>query len=112
MPLASYADANTLRHVTSHDITTLLRTHARLLGPAYGFLPQHISARSLRASGAMALLCAQVDSDVIQLLGRWRSDEMLRYLHVQAEPVMRNFSSCMISGGSYHLLPNTSVPMF
>jgi hypothetical protein len=59
----------------------------------------------------MALLCAQVDSDVIRLLGRWRSDEMLRYLHVQAEPVMRDFSRRMLLGGSFTLLPNQAVPI-
>ena len=47
-------------------------------------LPADVSARSLRAAGAMALLCADVDSDRIRLLGRWQSDQMFRYLHVQA----------------------------
>jgi hypothetical protein len=40
----------------------------------------------------MALLCAKVDTDLIQLLGRWRSDLMLRYLQVQAQPVMQKFA--------------------
>jgi hypothetical protein len=60
----------------------------------------------------MALLCAQVDTNVIRLLGRWRSDEMLRYLTVQAAPVMRDFSSRMLNHGSFTLLPNSDVPMF
>jgi hypothetical protein len=60
----------------------------------------------------MALLCAQVDTDVIRLLGRWRSDEMLRYLHIQAEPVMRDFARRMLVGGSFTLLPNQTVPLF
>jgi hypothetical protein len=34
----------------------------------------------------MALLNGGVDTDIIRLIGRWRSDKMLRYLHVQAEP--------------------------
>jgi hypothetical protein len=59
----------------------------------------------------MALLCAHVDTDVIRLLGRWRSDEMLRYLHVQAEPVMRDFSRLMLAGGAFNLLPNQDVPL-
>jgi hypothetical protein len=57
----------------------------------------------------MALLCANVDTDRIRLLGRWRSDEMLRYLHVQAEPLMRNFSSLMLTGGHFTLIPNHEV---
>lgn len=36
----------------------------------------------------MALLCAGVDSDRLQLIGRWRSDEMFRYLNVQAQLIM------------------------
>ena len=74
------------------------------MGPSVGISPSDISARSLRASGAMALLCAQVDSDTIRLLGRWRSDEMLRYLHVQAQPVMKNFARRMLEGGHYTML--------
>jgi hypothetical protein len=59
----------------------------------------------------MALLCAHVDTDVIRLLGRWRSDEMLRYLHVQAEPIMRDFLQRMLAGGAFTLLPNQDVPI-
>ena len=77
-----------------------------------GFLPQDVSARCLRAAGANALLCGGVDTDVIRLLGRWRSDEMLRYLHTQAGPVLRDFSRKMLAGGSFTLIPNQHVPTF
>ena len=107
-PLASYSDpsASILRLITPSDITSLLRLAVTVLGNAHGFRPTDVSARSLRAAGAMALLCADVDSDRIRLLGRWQSDQMFRYLHVQAEPLMRNFSSRMLQGGNYALLPN------
>ena len=113
-PLALYwhHPTNTLHRITPTDLTQLLRLAVQLLGPAHGFLPNHISARSLRAAGAMALLCANIlDSDCIRLLGRWRSDEMLRYLHVQAEPIMHHFSSRMLAGGNFTLLPNQHVPL-
>jgi hypothetical protein len=112
-PLASYwtAENHTWTRITPADITTTLRVATLLLGPALGFLPSDISARSLRASGAMALLCANIDTDRIRLIGRWRSDEMLRYLHVQAAPLMRHLSSQMITGGHYALLPNHHVPL-
>jgi len=111
-PLATYYDNhNRPRPVKPADITESLRASTAILGPSVGFLPKDISARSLRAAGAMALLCAQVDKDVIRLLGRWRSDEMLRYLHVQAEPVMRHFAQRMLSGGAFTLLPNQDVPI-
>ena len=60
----------------------------------------------------MALLFSGVDHDIISLIGRWRSDEMMRYLHVQAELIMRNFSKLMISHGNYNLLPHTDVLLY
>ena len=50
------------------------------------------------------------DTDIIRLVGRWRSDEMLRYLHVQAE--LRGFSARMLKHGSFVLLPHNDVPCF
>jgi len=97
--------------VRPSDVTHALRLAATVLGPTYGFLPSDISARSLRAAGAMALLCAKVDHDTIRLIGRWRSDEMFRYLHVQAAPVMHNFSSRMLRDGTFSLHPSHQVPL-
>jgi hypothetical protein len=59
----------------------------------------------------MALLCTHVDSNTIRLLGCWHSDEMLRYLTMQAQPIMRDFTSRMLQGGKYTLLPNAQVPI-
>jgi hypothetical protein len=110
--LATYYVNGVSHPVMPTQITTALRSGVLLFDPAeLGFLPADISARSLRAAGAMALLCANVDTDIIRLIGRWRSDEMLRYLHVQAEPIMRHFASKMISLGDFALLPNSAVPM-
>ena len=53
----------------------------------------------------MALLCPGVDSDYIRLIGRWRSDEMFRYLHVQAQPIMTGMSAAMLRGGDFRLTP-------
>lgn len=82
----------------------------RFLGFGLGFTAEEVSARSLRAGGAMALLVAEVDTDVIRLLGRWRSDEMFRYLHLTAEPIMRNFAHRMLHA-DYTISPNQLVPM-
>ena len=99
------------RTVTSDAITTTLRFSLSALGPAtLGIKKLDISARSLRASGAMALLCAHVDHDTIRLIGRWRSDEMLRYLHVQACPIMHDFARRMVDGANYTMLPNNTIP--
>ncbi|KAI2499906.1 hypothetical protein MHU86_14576 [Fragilaria crotonensis] len=92
-------------YILPSDLTSSLRAGlASHPDPAYG--PSDVSIRSTRAGGAMALLCAGVDSDRIRLLGRWRSDEMYRYLHVQAQPVMTGLAAAMLRGGSFRLSPN------
>ena len=100
-------------NVTPTKITSHLKATVKLFaGTHLGFKHHDVSARSLRASGAMALLCSGVGNDIISLIGRWRSDEILRYLHVQAEPIMRNFSKLMIIHGNYNLLPHNEVPIY
>jgi hypothetical protein len=42
-----------------------------------GITADEVSARSLRAGGAMDLLCGKVDMNFIQILGRWHSDAMI-----------------------------------
>jgi hypothetical protein len=64
-PLATYFSNQKWHPITPADITVTLRLAAAVLGPTYGFLPKDISARSMRAAGATALLCAQVDTDII-----------------------------------------------
>ena len=96
--------------VTASLLTTCIRDAVTHLGPSLGFLPSDVSARCLRAAGATALLLAKVDPDVIRLIGRWRSDEMLCYLHVQAYPMMKDYARQMLSAGMYTLIPNHLVP--
>lgn len=76
-----------------------------------GPVTNDISARSLRAGGAMALLCGQVDHNLIQMLGRWHSNAMMRYLHLQAKPVMSKFTAKMFNDGQHSFLPDETVPV-
>ncbi len=80
------------------------------MGPQVGFAPKDITARSLRAGGAMALLCADVDPDIIRLLGRWKSDTMFRYLFVQARPLVNRLAHRMVNDGNFDLLLGVPVP--
>jgi hypothetical protein len=90
------------RFVRPANITALLRRAVRLLPPSLtDFSASVISARSTRAGGAMALLCGGIDSDRIRLIGRWHSDEMCRFLHVQAQPIMSGVAAAMLRGGNY-----------
>jgi hypothetical protein len=104
-PLYSYYDTMWC-NIDTATLTAHLRCTVTALGQTYGIQPQEISIRSLRSSGAMALLCARVDTDMIRLLGRWRSDEMLRYLHVQSFPLLSPLSQQMLRHGHFTLMPN------
>ena len=108
-PLGKYFHNTSWRDLRPRHITADLRQAVSLLGPSVGLVPKDISARSLRATGTMALLCADIDHDRIKLIGRWRSDEMIRYLHVQATPVMSQFSRAMVTNGDFRLIPNRHV---
>lgn len=108
--LASFYEAGQHKLVQARDITATLKAAAQLLGPQYGYSPTDVSARSLRAGGAMALFNSDVDSDTIRLLGRWQSDAMLRYLHLQAQPAMQGFARRMLDGGDYAFHPHQDIP--
>jgi hypothetical protein len=110
LPLCSYFAHGQWYVLTPHQITVALRASATILGPSLGLDPLDISARSLRAAGAMALLCANVDPIRAKMLGRWRSDEMLTYLTMQAAPMIAGLSARMLVGGNYSFIPGQDVP--
>jgi hypothetical protein len=106
-PIYSFWDASVgvgRQEVFNVHVTLALRLAAAVLFPVLGIEARDISCRSLRPGGATAMLCAGIDRDVTQLVGRWRSDEMLKYLHVQADSIMHNYSRQMFEQGhfSYH----------
>ena len=75
-----------------------------------GFETKDIEAINLRSGVAMALLCGNVDTDKICLLGHWKSDAMLQYLHAQSLPLSYRFSERMIAHGNFTLYPGVAVP--
>ena len=110
-PLYAYKNTtNQWAAVTPKDLTAYLRAAAVATRHVDHARSHEVSARSLRASGAMALLCAGVDPTLIQLFGRWRSTEMLRYLHVQSVPVTNAFSPAMLRHGNFSMIPSTDAP--
>jgi hypothetical protein len=98
------------QQVYARHITEAVRRAATSSHVTFGLDPTKLSARSLRAGGAMALLCSKVDTDIIKLVGRWRSDEMLRYLHAQAYPLMRSLATGMVHHGAFTFAPGHFVP--
>jgi hypothetical protein len=108
-PLYCYCTNGSWHQINTSLLTTHLRHTASTLGNTIGISPLDISVRSLRSSSAMALLCADVDTDKIRLLGCWRSDEKLRYLHVQALPIVTPFASLMVRHGYFSFIPNNRM---
>jgi hypothetical protein len=109
-PLCSVWQANgRITFMTSTAITKTLQVSAAAL-PHLGFPPNEVSARSMRAGGAMALLCGKVDADTIRLVGRWKSDAMFRYLHAQALPLVNHLARTMLQHGNFHLAPGADYP--
>jgi len=108
-PLYSFKEGNSWKHITTTLLTQHLRWATTALTNTVGISPGDISIRLLRSSGAMALLCANMDSDKIRLLGRWRSDEMLCYLHIQAFPIVQPLAHLMVRHGQFTFIPNNRL---
>ena len=87
-----------------------LRVHLGWSGLAIAEMKHLLGGRSLRSGGAMALLCGGADTNVIQLVGRWRSDAMFRYLHAQALPLIAPLATTMLTSGSFTLMPGSDMP--
>jgi len=115
-PLCSYRDVNVrsvIRTVNAASIKDALKIGIVIVGPErIGITPDEVEARSLRAGGATALLAADVDTNTIQLLGRWKSDAMIRYLHVAASYSITQHARVMLQRGSTSFRPGTLVPMY
>ena len=89
----------------------MLKNAVTYLGPTLVFLATDVSAHYLCASGSNDLLNARIDPEVITLIGRWRSDEILRYLHVQNRNLMKYYAARILQHDYYNLIPNQYVPM-
>jgi hypothetical protein len=104
-PLCFFRDEdNKKRFVSSAALTYLLRLGiktVKLTHPSLSIEPNEIDARSLRAGGATALLCARAHPVDTQLFGRWKSDTMIRYLHITYNPVVKDFARKMFAEGDF-----------
>lgn len=96
--------------VTSTNLTVALRASCKHIGPSLGLTSSDISARALRAGGAMALLRAGVDPMIIRLMGRWKSDIMIRYLH-RSTLDTTDLSSRMLTGGTFVIPQHQHLPL-
>jgi hypothetical protein len=106
-PICKYFHNSTPSTSTTTNIRAALRTGLQAVSPnTLGIQPHEIDARSLRAGGATALLCANIAQNTIQLLGRWKSDAMIRYLHVSANPQVYQYARQMFAYGQASFAPS------
>lgn len=85
-----YDEQGTSRKITDRLMTKYLRGIS--LSVSTDQVP---TIGALRCTGATALLEGGVPTDLIKLLGRWRSDEVFRYLHTQSEPMMQDLTDVL-----------------
>ena len=100
--------SKTYQYLASQDITQVLRASA-LHHPSFCVNPSSVKCCSLCTSGAMAHFSCRVNTLLIKLVGRWHSDTMLHYLHVQSCPIMSGLSKLMLAGGNPQLLAETAT---
>ena len=55
-------------------ISKALKTAVKLCGLNLGFEAKDVSDQSLHAAGAMPLLCASVDSNIIKIISSWKNN--------------------------------------
>jgi hypothetical protein len=107
-PLYSYFDRKWQR-IDTANLTMYLRNTVLAMGAQYGTAATDISIQSLHSSSVMSLLCAKVDTNMIRLLGQWRSDEMLCYLHIQTLPLIAPHAAQMLRHGHFTLMENQPI---
>ena len=95
--------------ITPYMSTKLLKACAANVFDITGIPPEKISSRSLCPGGATALLCAGNEPTNVALIGRWRSEAMLRYLRTQASPAVRKFALQMLQHAASTFNPATVV---
>ena len=104
-PIYVYYHNRQQYYTTPQLITNTLGHSAGDLESATGIAPWLLSARSLRPGGATALLCANIDPNIMQFPSHWQSDTMLRYLRIVAQSNSRHLAQQMLQASHYTFAP-------
>jgi hypothetical protein len=110
-PIASFYRDGKRVAIKARDVTDVLCHATTIKFHRSGIPASDISARSLYAGGAMAMLVGSIDLNNICMMGRWHSDAMMHYLHIQAQPIIGNYASIMFNDGAYTFQPDETVPI-
>ena len=84
-----------------------LRTTSFSIDEAWiGFKPSDIRTRSIRSGAAMLMYLAEVPVYTIILIGRWSTDDFLKYIRKQVEQFSHNMSRRMIQNQYFSHVPD------
>jgi hypothetical protein len=108
-PLYMVHTQSAILQVTSNHLTAMLRRSVRAIGKDLGLEERDISARALRAGGAMALLRANVDPLLVRMMGRWKSWTMIQYLHRSATNTT-DLAARMLQHGNFIIPQHAFLP--
>jgi hypothetical protein len=111
VPIASYYRAHKRTAIKAKDITDTLRHAITMNYHRTGIHATEVSERSLHPGGAMEMMCRKIDMNNIRMMGRWHSDAMMRYLHVQAQPIIERYTENMFNNGTYIFQPDETLPI-
>jgi hypothetical protein len=110
-PIDAHCRGHRRTAIAVKDVMDVIRHVMKINYSKTGIHALEISARSLRADGSMAMLCGRIDIDIIRIMVCWHSDTMIRYLHIQAPPIINNYSASIFNHGTYAFLPDETVPI-
>ena len=100
--LASEHDGNGLERISSKEVLKQLRDASAAVGDRrLGFPVDRIGMHSIRAGAAMAMFLAGVPCETIQLIGRWRSRTLMKYLRIQVTASTLGVTTKMTSIDSF-----------
>ena len=78
------SESNKLKYVSSKTILGQLRTATKSTGEErQGLQADRIGTHSIRSGAAMAMHLAGMSGKTIEMVDRWRSRTLMRYLHIQ-----------------------------
>jgi hypothetical protein len=99
-PIAAYYRGTQCTPIKAWYITAVMSCTKTINYTKMVIMAMEISARSIHAGSAMAMICGRIDLDSIRMMGRWHNDVMMRYLQAQAQPIINKYASKMYNNGT------------
>ena len=105
MPVSIVKKDNQWHQIRGDKIMAVIRAVFCAADPSIGLSEADISVCSTCAGGAMELLVEQVYPDTIRLVGRWRIETMIHYLHTTANIFTEGLATKIFQHSTYELIP-------